>query len=248
MDESSNKARGRRYDESPRILVVDDEAEIACLVQDLMMREGMEAEAFTNPASALDAFRKDRFHLAIIDLMMPEMDGFELCAALRAISDVPIIFLSARSDETDQIIGFSLGADDYVAKPFKPRELVARVRARLRRADRPAPTNGSLMEMNDLSIDAHNHRAMLHLEPLPLTPKEFDILKLLVSYGGQPVSTRDIFETIWEEPANASAANTVMVHIRHLRKKLAEIDSSREYVQTVWGVGYRIASGPKAER
>lgn len=231
----------QHMDDAPMILVVDDEVEIADLVGDLLAHEGMHVDVFVNPVMALDAFKRKSYHLAIIDLMMPEIDGFELCAAMRSISNIPIIFLSARSDETDQIVGFSLGADDYIGKPFKPRELVARVRARLRRAKQPTLEGSALLEVDGLVINTHDHTAHLHLEPLTLTPKEFSILKLLVQSAGTPVPTKDIFEMVWEEPANTSAANTVMVHIRHIRKKIAAIDSSREYIQTVWGVGYRIA-------
>lgn len=245
---ASPKEPTLRSEERPRIIVVDDEAEIANLVRDLLVREGMQAEAFTSPTRALEAFASRPYDLAIIDLMMLEMDGFELCGALRATSDLPIVFLSARSDETDQIIGFSLGADDYIAKPFKPRELIARVRARLRRAERPPSSTPGILETDGLCVDTLNHAALLHYQHLPLTPKEFAILQLLMQHAGQPVPTREVFERIWEEPADGAAANTVMVHIRHLRKKLAEVDSSREYVQTVWGVGYRIALGPEAGR
>ena len=178
--------------------------------------------------------------------MMPDMDGFELCVRLRAIADVSIVFLSARDEEADKVVGLTLGADDYVVKPFKPRELVARVRAHLRRAAvarKDGATDAGKLEVlavRGIEIDLRAHAAALHGQPLPLTPKEFAILTLLAQHAGSPVSTRDIFEKVWGERYDSSAANTVMVHIRHLRKKLAAVDSSETFIETAWGVGYRL--------
>lgn len=230
-------------DDAVRVIVVDDEREIAELVVSLLQPEGIAAEAFTDPEEALAVFQREAFNLAIIDVMMPKMDGFELCGRMRAVSDVPIVFLSARDEETDRVVGLTLGADDYVCKPFKPRELVARVRAHLRRARRAMATahsDGSL-KVAGITADVTSHAASLLDVPLTLTPKEFAILALLMQRANQPVPASEIYESVWQEPYNASASNTVMVHIRHLREKLAAIDSSREYIETVWGVGYRIS-------
>ncbi len=225
-----------------RVLVVDDEAAIGELVAGLLQAEGIDCIACCGGADALALFERERFDLAILDVMMPGMDGFELCARLRAMSDVPIMFLSARDEETDQVVGFTLGSDDYVAKPFKPRELVARVKARLRRASSREIASDHVVRARGIEIDERAHKASLHDVELALTPKEFAILTLLVKRAGSPVSTREIFETVWRDPYDASASNTVMVHIRHVRRKLAAVDSSTSFIETAWGVGYRIAS------
>ena len=223
------------------ILVVDDEASITDLVCDLLQAEGYRTCACYSGAEALAAFRADAFDLVILDIMMPGMDGFEVCRKLRDTSDVPIVFLSARGEESDQVIGLTLGADDYVRKPFRPRELVARVKARLRRVKQPARGHEhEVLEARGIVVDRTAHTATLHDTPLKLTPKEFGVLALLVEHAGAPVSVADIFEGVWNERYDSAAGNSVMVHIRHLRKKLADIDSSQEFVVTVWGVGYKI--------
>ncbi|MCI8366901.1 MAG: response regulator transcription factor [Eggerthellaceae bacterium] len=227
--------------DSERILVVDDEHAIADLVVSLLLREGMQARACYSGTQALEALEKEAFDLAILDIMMPGMDGFELCVRMRKMRDIPIIFLSAKDEEADQVVGFTLGADDYVTKPFRPRELVARVRARLRRAAAPAPVaNDSLITVGPLEVDVAAHSASLHRQKMKLTPKEFAILTLLAQSAGRPVSAKDLFEGAWEEPFDDAASNTIMVHIRHLRKKLAAIDSSTQFIETAWGVGYRL--------
>lgn len=227
---------------TPHILVVDDEKAIADLVAELMVREGMAATACYGGADALELFSRADFDLVILDLMMPGIDGLEVCRRLRAISQVPIFFLSAKDEEVDKVVGLTMGADDYISKPFKPRELVARVRSMLRRASysgAAAPRAEGLSACG-IDIDENGHHASLLGVPLQLTPKEFDILATLVRAQGSPVSARELYETVWEEPYIASSSNSVMVHIRHLRAKLAAVDSSQDYIVTMWGVGYRI--------
>ena len=174
--------------------------------------------------------------------MMPEKNGIEMTRELRAdmtTSHIPIILLTAKTTIESKLEGLEYGADDYITKPFKPRELTARVRARLRR-NTASPTNETMLEAAGIVIDLRAHGATLHALDLNLTPKEFDILTLLVRNAGCPVSPQDIFEQVWQEQYRLSDANTIMVHIRRLRKKLSEIDSSQAFIETVFGVGYRI--------
>lgn len=230
---------------APHILVVDDEAAITELVVQLLCAEELAAQGFTDAGAALAAFEAGGFDLAILDIMMPQMSGLELCTKIRAMSSIPIIFLSARDEETDQVVGLSLGADDYVTKPFKPRELVARVRAHLRRAKlstgASVPQEAHSLKAGMLEMNLKAHTATLHDIELTLTPKEFDVLALLMQQAGSPVPVPEIFQAAWHEPFDDAAGNTVMVHIRHLRSKLAAVDSSREYIKTVWGVGYKLS-------
>ncbi len=195
---------------------------------------------------ALEAFETTEYDLAIVDIMMPMMDGFELCTRLRNITDTPIVFLSAKDQEADVVVGLTLGADDYIAKPFKPRELVARVKAHLRRremslASSEQPESESL-QCRGLEVNPKSHEASMHDVPLQLTPKEFGILAALMRRTGEPVSAKELYEEVWQETADSCSPNTIMVHIRHLRSKIAAIDSSVNIIETAWGVGYRIPS------
>lgn len=228
-------------DEPSRILVVDDEKAIADLVSKLLAAEGMVVRPCYSGERALELFEREQFDLAILDIMMPGLDGFEVCRRMRAVSDIPVIFLSAKDEEVDKVVGLTLGADDYVTKPFKSRELVARAKARLRRSRRDAFDQVGVLQARGIELDVNAHTATLHGEPLKLTPKEYDTLALLVKAYGTPVSARAIFESVWHEAFDDAAANSVMVHVRNLRKKLAAMDSSEKFIETAWGVGYKIA-------
>lgn len=230
-------------EEKMRIAVCDDEQAIADLVGQLLVAAGFSPSVFYAAADLLIEQGREPFDLVILDIMMPGIDGFACCRELRRTSSVPIIFLTAKDEEIDKVVGFELGADDYVVKPFKPRELVARVRARLRRTaagDAGGTGERTALECCGIALDEDAYTAALHGEELSLTPKEFAILACLMRDHGRPVASRDLFEAVWGEEANAQSNNTVMVHIRHLRKKLADIDSSQEFVETVWGVGYKL--------
>lgn len=226
--------------EKARILVADDEAAIADLVVRVLEDEGLSAKAVYGGRAALAELEAGAYDLAILDVMMPDLDGFEVCRRVRARTDIPIVFLTAKDEEVDQIVGLSLGADDYIVKPFRPRVLVARVKARLR-PRRSAV--GACFEAVGISVDPAAHEAALHSVPLKLTPKEFGILLELVKAAGSPVPAKELYESVWGEPFSLSAGNSVMVHIRRLREKLAVVDPSREFIATVWGVGYRIDAG-----
>ena len=224
-----------------RLLITDDDPAILGLIRAILEPEGFEITEAPNGIEAVEAVEHSDFDLLILDIMMPEMDGLEACRRIRQFSDV------AKDEEADTVIGFALGADDYITKPFKPRELTARVRARLRR-NTALPTNETMLEAADIVIDLRAHSATLHALDLNLTPKEFDILTLLVRNAGCPVSPQDIFEQVWQEQYRLSDANTIMVHIRRLRKKLSEIDSSQAFIETVFGVGYRIDDDSGTDR
>lgn len=233
----------RMMNETLHICVCDDEVAIANLVGQLITDNGYRPTVCYSAQEVLALVQKDPFDLLLLDIMMPGMDGFACCREIRKTSQVPVIFLTAKDEEIDKVVGFELGADDYVVKPFKPRELMARIKARLRRAeqiDSGILEKTSCHEAVGILIDEETYQASLHGESLSLTPKEFAILLCLVKRKGQPVASNDLFESIWKEPAGLQSNNTIMVHIRHLRKKLSDIDSSQEFIKTVWGVGYKL--------
>lgn len=227
-----------------KILIVDDDEAITGLLREVLQAEGFATHESLSGQEALAALSDGDFDLVLLDVMMPGMNGFETCQRIREDSDVPVVFLTARNEESDTVLGFSLGADDYIVKPFKPRELVARVRARIRRrqtTQNPASVEDpGIFDHDGLLIDVRRHVATLHDEELKLTPKEFGVLSLLARHAGSPVAIKDIFEGIWDEPYNSFDSNTVMVHIRRIRKKLSQVDSSREFIKTVFGVGYKL--------
>ena len=224
-----------------KILIVDDDEAITGLLREVLEAEGFATHECLSGKGALDALSGDDFDLVLLDIMMPGMNGFETCQRIRENSDVPVVFLTAKNEESDLVLGFSLGADDYIVKPFKPRELVARVRTRIRRSrDRAVAKTPGVFDCDWLLIDTTRQVASLYDEELKLTPKEFGVLSLLARHAGKPVAIKDIFEEIWDEPYNSFDSNTVMVHIRRIRKKLSQVDSSREFIKTVFGVGYRL--------
>lgn len=228
--------------DAANILIVDDDEAIVGLLREVLQAEGFATHGCLSGQDALAELAHGSYQLVLLDIMMPGMNGFETCQRMREFSDVPIVFLTARNEESDTVLGFSLGADDYIVKPFKPRELVARVRARIRRSQARAASadDPNVFDRDGLLIDATRHVVSLHDVELKLTPKEFDVLSLLASQAGTPVAIKEIFERVWGEPYNSFDSNTVMVHIRRLRKKLAQVDSSREFIKTIFGVGYKL--------
>lgn len=226
------------------ILVADDEVAIADLVARIMRDEGMSAKAVYGGRAALAEIKSGPYDLAILDVMMPDLDGFEVCRRARATTDIPIVFLTAKDEDIDQIVGLSIGGDDYVVKPFKPKVLAARVKARLRPR---LPRDSGHLEIEGLDLDVSMHEVSLHGVPVKLTPKEFGILHELIRADGGTVPAKDLYESVWDEPFDQFARNSVMVHIRRLREKLSSVDASKEIISTVWGIGYRIKCG-KGER
>jgi len=225
----------------PRVLVVDDDPTVAEVVARYLAREGYAVETVADGAEALHRALADPPDLVVLDLMLPTMDGLEVCRRLRAEAPVPVIMLTARGQEADRISGLELGADDYVAKPFSPRELTARVKAVLRRAsgsmaarDRDQPTT---LEAGSLSVDLVAHEALLAGQLVALTAKEFDLLVHLMSHPRQAFRREELLDQVWG--FSYGDTSTVTVHIRRLREKIEADPSTPRHVCTVWGVGYR---------
>ena len=217
------------------ILVVDDEANIIALARMYLEKEGYRVESAADGAKALRKVDELQPALVVLDLMLPEVDGWEVCRRVRAKSDVPIIMLTARDDDVDKIVGLELGADDYLTKPFNPRELVARVRAVLRRAvrtDRP----GQILRLCDLTVDTARREVAVAGKPVSLRTKEFDVLLALVEHKGIVLSREQLLDLVWGFDFYGQT-RTVDVHIAHLRHKLA---GSQVEIETVWGVGYKL--------
>ena len=223
------------------ILVADDDHEIAELAEIYLKNEGYNVYKAYSGIEALSILEYNDIHLVILDVMMPGMDGLEICKRIRENHNIPIIMLSAKSADSDIIAGLQTGADDYVTKPFNPQELLARVNSQLRRFLKLNPNSGPSAELSvrGLTIDKINHRAELFGKPISLTPIEFDIICLLMENQGKVFSTQEIFESIWKEKFFDSN-NTVMVHIRNIRDKLGDNPRKPLFIKTVWGVGYKI--------
>lgn len=225
------------------ILVVDDEQEIADLIEVYLRGEGYEVETCYNASDALVCLHEKNIDLAILDVMLPDMDGFSLCRKIRESDFFPIIMLTAKVEDMDKITGLTLGADDYMTKPFNPLELMARVKTQLRRYQRyntggnPLKTEG--YEIRGLSISRQSHQCTLNGEKLNLTPIEFEILWYLCSHQNQVVSSEELFEAVWKEKY-LDSNNTVMAHIARLREKMHEPARKPNFIKTVWGVGYKI--------
>lgn len=222
------------------VLVVDDEPDIRDVIHVYLRNEGYQVIEAANGEEALNIIKTTSVQLVILDVMMPIMDGIKACFKIREVSPTPIIMLSAKEEDIDKITGLTTGADDYMIKPFNPLELLARVKAQLRRQTLIGkPESNSLILIKDLVIDTSKHSVKLKENDIPLTPLEFSILVLLASHPGQVFSSEKIYETVWKEPYGYSD-NTVMVHIRNLREKLELNPREPQYIKTVWGVGYKI--------
>ena len=227
------------------ILVVDDEQEIADLVEIYLVSDGYKVFKASNAQDGLDILEKEDIQLCLLDIMMPGMNGLEMCKKIRETNNIPIIMLSAKSTDLDKILGLGTGADDYVVKPFNPLELTARVKSQLRRYTQLNPNSNvhetmkNEISIRGLTINKDNHKVTVYDEEVKLTPIEFDILYLLASNPGKVFSTDEIFEKVWNEKVY-EANNTVMVHIRRLRGKMKEDERQDKIITTVRGVGYKI--------
>ncbi len=226
------------------ILIVDDEQAIADLVEVYLKNENCNVFKFYNVQDDLNFIENEKLDLAILDVMLPDVNGFSICQRIREKHIFPVIMLTAKEEEIDKITGLTLGADDYITKPFRPLELVARVKAQLRRFTKynsmePAQEE-RLIAFSGLVLDMDTHECMLTEMKLSLTPTEFSILWVLCSNRGRVVSSEELFREVWGDKYFSNSNNTVMVHIRHLREKMHESAEHPKYIKTVWGVGYKI--------
>lgn len=230
---------------SENILIVEDETEIADLIEVYLQNEGYTVFKAYNGATALRCIESENIDLAILDVMLPDIDGFSICRKIREDRFYPVIMLTAKVEDTDKIMGLTIGADDYITKPFNPLEVVARVKTQLRRyhkynnAGEDAAAEKNEFNIRGLYINKKNHKCSLFDEEIALTPIEFSILLYLCEHQGSVVSSEELFEAVWGEKY-LDSNNTVMVHIGRLREKLREPVRKPRFVKTVWGVGYTI--------
>lgn len=224
------------------ILVCDDDKEIVDAIEIYLMQEGYHIVKAYDGEQAIEELKKNDIHLLIIDIMMPKLDGIHATLKIREYSSIPIIILSAKSEDADKILGLNIGADDYITKPFNPLELIARVKSHLRRYTKLGNLNmetENVYKTGGLVINDETKEVTVDGEPVKLTPIEYNILLLLVKNQGRVYSIDQIYENIWEEEA-IGADNTVAVHIRHIREKIEINPKEPRYLKVVWGVGYKI--------
>jgi len=221
------------------VLVVDDEPMVREVVSAYLKRDGFKVLQSPDGESALESVGSHEPDLIVLDVMLPEIDGYSVLAQIRASSDLPVILLTARTDEADRVLGLELGADDYVVKPFSPRELAARVRTVLKRADPNTNSSGPAMRFENLDIDPVSREVRAHDVLVELTPKEFDLLAFLAASPRQVFSRSQLLEHVWDSSRDWQDPSTVTVHIRRLRKKIEANPEQPRWLRTVWGIGYK---------
>ncbi|WP_273844986.1 response regulator transcription factor [Rubrobacter calidifluminis] len=228
------------------ILVVDDERDVVGFVRDVLEDEGYRVIPAFDGEEAIEEARRSSPDLVLLDIMMPKVDGYTVCRALREEMEIPIILLTARQSETDKVLGFGMGADDYVVKPFGTRELIARVEAHLRRERRllSRREGAPAVAFGGLSIDMIRREVRYLGKRVPLTRREFDLVRFLALHPRQVFSREQIYDRVWEMDSMGSL-ETVTEHVKRVRKKLAEAAPETSYIETVWGVGYRWNPGPQ---
>ena len=230
----------------PTILVCDDDKQIVEAINIYLTGEGFNVIKAYDGYEALELLEKNEINLMIVDVMMPGLDGIRTTLKVRETSSIPIIILSAKSEDTDKILGLNIGADDYITKPFNPLELVARVKSQLRRYTQLGNLNqqgsSQVYKCGGLMINDENKEVTVDGEPIKLTPIEYNILRLLMTHPGQVFSSAQIYEQVWNDPAYGSE-NTVAVHIRHLREKIEIDPADPRYLKVVWGLGYKLEEG-----
>lgn len=227
-----------------KILIVDDEVEIADLIETYLKNEDYAVYKFYSAKDALACIDETELDLAILDIMLPDIDGFTICRKIREKHTYPIIMLTAKDAETDKITGLTLGADDYITKPFQPLEMVARVKSQLRRYKKynlPQTTKTDhILCCSDLIVDTKKHECLQNNKPVSLTPTEFSILQILLENKGNVLSGEELFRRIWKDEYYTKSNSTITVHIRRLREKLNDTLENPKYIKTIWGVGYKI--------
>jgi DNA-binding response OmpR family regulator len=221
------------------VLVVDDEPMVREVVTAYLSREGFEVTEAGDGKTALSHLDRQSADLVVLDVMLPEADGYSVLAELRRRSNIPVILLTARGEEPDRVLGLELGADDYVVKPFSPRELAARVRTVLKRAMATPSAEGSSLDFDGLSIDPGTREVMVGSEPVEFTPKEFDLLYFLASSPRQVFSRTQLLEQVWDSNSEWQDPSTVTVHVRRVRRKIEATPDEPRRLITVWGVGYK---------
>ena len=228
-----------------RILICDDQPDIVNALKIYLTPEGYELKTASNGIQALEMVRQEEFHLVLLDIMMPRMDGIAATAKIREFSNVPIILLTAKSETEDKVLGLNVGADDYITKPFVPVEVLARVRSQLRRYARlgsvPCQEAG-VLTIDGIMLDDRTKTVTVDGEGVNLTPTEYAILRLLMANPGKVYSTKTLYESVWNESALGSEG-AVAVHIRHLREKIEINPSEPRYIKVVWGQGYKMEGG-----
>ena len=225
------------------ILVVDDEKEIADVVELYLKNDQYNVLTFYTGQDALNCINSTKIDLAILDIMLPDIDGFQILKQIREKYKFPVIMLTAKTEYMDKITGLTLGADDYIPKPFNPLELVARVKAQLRRYTQyndGGKEEKDVIDFGGLFLDRTSRECVYNEKSLTLTPIEFEILWLLCENRGKVISSEELFEKVWNEKYYKNSNNTVMVHIRHLREKMSDSTGRSDFIKTVWGVGYKI--------
>ena len=235
------------------VLVVDDDREIVESIAIFLQADGYLVRKAYNGLEALDIVMTENVHLIILDIMMPELDGIKTLLKVRESKNLPIILLSAKSEDADKILGLTAGADDYITKPFRPLEMIARVKSQLRRYQKYNPAHSDTGETSSaasednlvcgsLTMNIKAHTCFLGETPLVLTPTEFSILRILLENTGNVVSSEDLFHKIWQDEYYSKSNNTITVHIRHLREKMGDSMDKPRFIKTIWGGGYKIES------
>ena len=225
------------------ILVVDDEKEIADVIELYLKNDQYNVLKFYTGEEALACIEHTRIDLAILDIMLPDVDGFTILKKIREKYTFPVIMLTAKTEYMDKIAGLTMGADDYIPKPFNPLELVARIKAQLRRStqyNEAGKGEEDVIDFGGLVLNRQSHECTYNERQLTLTPIEFDVLWLLCENRGKVISSEELFESVWHETYYKNSNNTVMVHIRHLREKMSGPMGKSDFIKTVWGVGYKV--------
>lgn len=229
-----------------RILIVEDEKEIAELLKDYLVEEHFEVIIASDGREAIHLYREYRPQLMILDIMLPKLDGMEVCRTIRSESSIPIIMLSAKKSDVDKIIGLGIGADDYVVKPFSPGEIIARVKAQLRRANQLSSPVGTseIVRYQDLELNIQAYEVTVRNQPVPFSAKEFEVLRFFALHPNQVLTREQIFQHVWGLDERGDL-NTVTVHIKKIREKIEVDPANPTMIKTVWGVGYKLDGGPR---